>query len=90
MNRFPRETEDTVLFDQVLISGQPQQDFDYALTQGLDRPEEADWQSPVITSQGHAFSLTGDMDSGFWKVWVRFETQDGRKLVVEGPRFLLS
>lgn len=90
MNRFPRESENTVLFDQVIFGGLPVSDFDYALTQGLDRPDDIDWLAPAVTNQGLAFVLTGDMDWGFWKLWVRTRTSDNRYLVVEGPRFLIS
>lgn len=90
MNRYPRRSEDTVLFQDVLVGGTPQQNFQYALTQGLDQPGDDDWQTPINTTQGKALVLTEDMDWGFWKTWIRIQTADLRYIIVEGPRFLVS
>lgn len=92
VNKYPRKSQDSVLFQDVLISGMPTSVFHYALTQGIEPPDPENaelWAPPAVTPQGYAFILTSDMEWGFWKVWVKIVTQDLRPIVVEGPRFLI-
>jgi hypothetical protein len=88
MNRYPRETKEPVLFETVFVDAIPETDFEYALTQGLDRPTE--WLAPVTTPDGLAFLLDGTMREGYWKVWALVTMPDNSQVVIEGPRFVLT
>lgn len=88
MNRYPRESTENVKFDPVSYDGTTYSNFEYSLTQGLDRPGV--WQNPITVGSDKAFQLTGDMEPGYWKVWVRVTVSASVKPVIYAGRFLLT
>lgn len=70
---YPRETEEYVFFDELLINGLPPAtaDVEYQLTRGLDRPDSNKWLPITEQNSRKCFLLGPQTNSGRVKVWVR-------------------
>lgn len=83
---YPRETEEYVFFDELLVNGvEPAASIvEYALTRGLARPQPGDWAAVVDQAGRKSFLLDGTLDPGKYKVWVRVIDSPEKSVIEAG------
>jgi hypothetical protein len=70
VQEYPRESIEYVFFDELMVDGQaPPGAVEYSLSRPLGRPVL--WAPLVVQGGKFCFLLTGLLDPGPWKVWVR-------------------
>jgi hypothetical protein len=72
-NQYPRETNELVVFDPVLIDGVPTVAFTYQITEENERPTGA-WQTPADAGNGELGFMLVPAPRGFYRVWVKIVT----------------
>lgn len=86
MSKYPRETgPELVLFDPVLVNGEPSVDFTWQLVEENERPSLAveDWDTPVDAGGGDlGFMLQPVAARGIYRVFVKIVAA-GQTIIVQ-------
>lgn len=79
MNGYPRESSELVVFDPVLVNGEPSVAFTWQITPQNERPIGT-WAAPVAVDTELGFMLL-PAPRGFYRVWVKI-VAGGQEIVV--------
>jgi len=69
-NEYPRETIEPVRFEQFVVDGVSQTDYQWQMVREYERPADDGWADTVDAS-GPAFMLEGDLPRGRYVVFVK-------------------
>lgn len=81
-NRYPRESQEPVIFDEVTVNGAPTLAFTYQLQRKEERPASGGWQTPIDVAGQLGFMLQPVPMHGTYVVWVKV-SQSGANIVIE-------
>jgi hypothetical protein len=80
---YPRESEELVVFDDVLVNGVATIAYVWQLTPDHERPSMApgDWSTPIDAGNGDLGFMLLPAARGTYRVWVKVE-QGGQAIVL--------
>lgn len=84
MNKYPRESRELVVFDPVLIDGEPTVAFVWQLTEQNERPSmtPGDWDTPLDAGDSDLGFMLEPAARGIYRVWVKIDVA-GQSIVVQ-------